>query len=56
MMVHLMLKIKKLPVLGGDTAMDCVKTAVRQNAQSVVLYRRDQEKYALDLLEKWVTL
>ena len=29
---------------GGDTAMDCVRTAVRQNAQSVkCLYRRDKE-------------
>jgi len=29
---------------GGDTAMDCVRTAVRQNANSVkCLYRRDRE-------------
>lgn len=29
---------------GGDTAMDCVRTAVRQQARSVTcLYRRDQE-------------
>ena len=29
---------------GGDTAMDCVRTAVRQNAKSVkCLYRRDRE-------------
>ena len=29
---------------GGDTAMDCVRTAVRQGAESVVcLYRRDRE-------------
>ena len=29
---------------GGDTAMDCVRTAVRQGARSVVcLYRRDRE-------------
>ena len=29
---------------GGDTAMDCVRTAVRQNARSVkCLYRRDRE-------------
>ena len=29
---------------GGDTAMDCVRTAVRQKAKSVkCLYRRDQE-------------
>lgn len=28
---------------GGDTAMDCVRTAIRQNAQSVTcLYRRDR--------------
>jgi len=28
---------------GGDTAMDCVRTAIRQNAKSVTcLYRRDQ--------------
>ena len=29
---------------GGDTAMDCVRTAVRQGAKSVkCLYRRDRE-------------
>ncbi len=29
---------------GGDTAMDCVRTAIRQNAKSVkCLYRRDKE-------------
>ncbi len=29
---------------GGDTAMDCVRTAIRQNAKSVTcLYRRDRE-------------
>jgi glutamate synthase (NADPH/NADH) small chain len=29
---------------GGDTAMDCVRTAIRQNARSVkCLYRRDRE-------------
>jgi len=29
---------------GGDTAMDCVRTAIRQGAESVVcLYRRDRE-------------
>ena len=29
---------------GGDTAMDCVRTSVRQNAKSVkCLYRRDRE-------------
>ena len=29
---------------GGDTAMDCVRTAVRQKAKSVkCLYRRDKE-------------
>ena len=29
---------------GGDTAMDCVRTAVRQNAKSVkCLYRRDRD-------------
>ena len=32
---------------GGDTAMDCVRTAIRQGAKSVTcLYRRDREKYA----------
>ncbi|MEE2956025.1 MAG: NAD(P)-dependent oxidoreductase [Pseudomonadota bacterium] len=37
-------KGKKLVVLGaGDTAMDCVRTAVRQGAESVTcLYRRDK--------------
>jgi len=36
---------KKIVVVGGgDTAMDCVRTAVRQNAKSVkCLYRRDRE-------------
>ncbi|CAH9051460.1 Glutamate synthase [NADPH] small chain [Pseudoalteromonas holothuriae] len=36
---------KKVVVLGGgDTAMDCVRTSVRQNAASVVCaYRRDEE-------------
>ncbi len=35
---------KKVVVLGGgDTAMDCVRTAIRQNAKSVTCaYRRDQ--------------
>jgi glutamate synthase (NADPH/NADH) small chain len=38
-------KDKHVVVLGGgDTAMDCVRTAVRQGAKSVkCLYRRDQE-------------
>ncbi|RZG04798.1 glutamate synthase small subunit [Pseudoalteromonas sp. CO348] len=36
---------KRVVVLGGgDTAMDCVRTSVRQNAQSVICaYRRDEE-------------
>ncbi|AOT09039.1 FAD-dependent oxidoreductase [Pseudoalteromonas luteoviolacea] len=36
---------KRVVVLGGgDTAMDCVRTSVRQNAKSVVCaYRRDEE-------------
>ncbi len=36
---------KKVIVLGGgDTAMDCVRTSIRQNAESVTcLYRRDEE-------------
>ncbi|MCF2860097.1 FAD-dependent oxidoreductase [Pseudoalteromonas sp. SMS1] len=36
---------KRVVVLGGgDTAMDCVRTSVRQNASSVVCaYRRDEE-------------
>lgn len=39
------MKDKKVVVLGGgDTAMDCVRTAVRQGAKSVVCaYRRDEE-------------
>ncbi len=38
-------KNKNIVVIGGgDTAMDCVRTAVRQNAKSVkCLYRRDKE-------------
>ena len=40
-----MQKKKNIVVIGGgDTAMDCVRTAVRQNAKSVkCLYRRDKE-------------
>ncbi|GAB3011926.1 FAD-dependent oxidoreductase [Bowmanella dokdonensis] len=36
---------KKVVVLGGgDTAMDCVRTAIRQGAESVICaYRRDEE-------------
>ena len=38
-------KDKKVVVLGGgDTAMDCVRTAIRQQAKSVhCVYRRDRE-------------
>ena len=37
---------------GGDTAMDCVRTAVRQNAKSVkCLYRRDKENMPGSLRE-----
>ena len=38
-------KNKNVVVIGGgDTAMDCVRTAIRQNAKSVkCLYRRDKE-------------
>ncbi|WP_421730932.1 NAD(P)-dependent oxidoreductase [Brevundimonas sp.] len=38
-------KGRKVVVIGGgDTAMDCVRTAIRQGAESVVcLYRRDKE-------------
>ena len=44
----LTLKVKNVVVIGGsDTAMDCVRTSVRQKAKSVkCLYRRDREKYA----------
>lgn len=35
---------KRVVVIGGDTAMDCVRTAIRQGAQSVkCLYRRDRD-------------
>jgi len=35
---------KVVVIGGGDTAMDCVRTAIRQGAKSVVcLYRRDKE-------------
>ena len=35
---------KNVVVIGGDTAMDCVRTSIRQNAKSVkCLYRRDKE-------------
>ncbi|MEJ8568666.1 FAD-dependent oxidoreductase [Elongatibacter sediminis] len=42
---HIDLKGERVLVLGGgDTAMDCVRTAVRQDAESVhCVYRRDQE-------------
>lgn len=38
-------KGKKVVIIGGgDTAMDCCRTAIRQGAESVIcLYRRDQE-------------
>ncbi|GLS82489.1 FAD-dependent oxidoreductase [Paraferrimonas haliotis] len=41
---YISLKGKKVVVLGGgDTAMDCVRTAVRQGAERVICaYRRDQ--------------
>jgi|TARA_B110000093_G_scaffold179637_1_gene220176 glutamate synthase (NADPH/NADH) small chain len=42
---HLNAKNKKVLVIGGgDTAMDCVRTAVRQEASEVIcLYRRNKE-------------
>ena len=42
---HIDFKDKKVVVLGGgDTAMDCVRTAIRQQAKSVYcVYRRDKE-------------
>ena len=42
---HLSAKNKKVIVIGGgDTAMDCVRTAVRQEASEVIcLYRRNKE-------------
>ncbi|MFT7286999.1 MAG: glutamate synthase (NADPH/NADH) small chain [Halieaceae bacterium] len=42
---HVHLKGKRVVVLGGgDTAMDCVRTAVRQQAEHVICaYRRDEE-------------
>ena len=45
MMATLDAKDKNIVVIGGgDTAMDCVRTAVRQGAKSVkCLYRRDRE-------------
>jgi glutamate synthase (NADPH) small chain len=44
---------KKIVVIGGgDTAMDCVRTAVRQNAKSVqCIYRRDKENMPGSLRE-----
>ena len=46
-------KGKNIVVIGGgDTAMDCVRTAVRQNAKSVkCLYRRDKENMPGSLRE-----
>ena len=62
-------KDKKVVVIGGgDTAMDCVRTAVRQGAKSVkCLYRRDQrnmpgsQREVFNAIEegvdfKWLTL
>ena len=45
---YINLKGKNVVVLGGgDTAMDCNRTAIRQGANSVsCLYRRDEKKYA----------
>jgi glutamate synthase (NADPH) small chain len=42
---YLDMKGKKVVVLGGgDTAMDCVRTSIRQNAERVICaYRRDEE-------------
>lgn len=42
---YISLKGKKVVVLGGgDTAMDCVRTAIRQQAKQVICaYRRDEE-------------
>jgi glutamate synthase (NADPH/NADH) small chain len=46
-------KNKRVAVIGGgDTAMDCVRTAVRQGAKSVTcLYRRDRENMPGSLRE-----
>ena len=43
--LHLNAKNKKVIVIGGgDTAMDCVRTAIRQEASEVIcLYRRNKE-------------
>ena len=62
-------KNKNIIVIGGgDTAMDCVRTAIRQQAKSVkCLYRRDQinmpgsQREVLNAIEegvdfKWLTL
>ena len=38
---------------GGDTAMDCVRTAVRQNAKSVKCLYRREKKICQDLQEKY---
>lgn len=42
---HISMKGKRVVVLGGgDTAMDCVRTAIRQQASHVICaYRRDEE-------------
>ena len=44
---HINFKNKKVIVLGGgDTAMDCNRTAIRQGAKSVTcLYRRDEKEF-----------
>ena len=37
---------------GGDTAMDCVRTSIRQKAKSVKCFIEETKKICLDLLEK----
>ena len=37
---------------GGDTAMDCVRTSIRQKAKSVNVFIEEIKKICPDLLEK----
>ena len=41
---------------GGDTAMDCVRTSVRQKANQLNVYTEEIEKICQDQLEKLVML
>ena len=50
---HLSAKNKKVIVIGGgDTAMDCVRTSIRQNAKELNVFTEEIKKICLDQLER----